>query len=127
MAKRYCSFRCLACKPLKGDMMTITENDIEGAFVKLAKAMETLFEKSEEELVAKENLKATECGILLTNDPKTLGSNEAIRAAKLREMTTEAATTLSSAEKETLRARLFYGLSELELNCLIWRIKMSGF
>jgi hypothetical protein len=93
-------------------------------FTGMMESKRVLFHKNEDELAAREALKKVEASIINSqSDPKTLGSNDKARDAKIRELTFSERSDLERLEREKREAQLEYDLDCMRVDCLKWEIR----
>jgi predicted alpha/beta superfamily hydrolase len=100
-------------------------NEIQLAFQEMENARVTLYNCAEMELDAREDLKSSEAAILVSTDPKELGSNETARMATIRARTMEERRSLEKYEKEKRSASLSFELASMKVDCIKWVIRAT--
>lgn len=105
--------------------MSTRNEDLSVLFEAMSASRAALYERSEEELSAREDLKRAEATIInLAADPKKdLGANEAQRAATIRAKTIQEREALEMAEKAKREAALKYEIDCMAVDCLKWQIR----
>ena len=96
---------------------------LELLFGAMAESKKSLARASEMVLTCQVALKSAEVAILNSYDPKMLGSNDTVRATKIRGMTSDARNDLDEAERKKREASLKYELDSLAVDCLKWQIR----
>jgi len=99
----------------------VNNEELKQAFNDVMATKERLAMRSEEELKAREILKASEAEVDLSG--KCDGKNAEIRAAQKRRLTSADVLALGKAEAEKRKALLAYELACLKADCLKWQIR----
>ena len=99
----------------------VTNEELKQAFNDMMATKELLAQRSEEELKAREILKASEAEADLSG--KCDGKNAEIRAAQKRQFTAADVLALGKAEVEKRKAQLEYELACMRADCLKWQIR----
>jgi hypothetical protein len=94
---------------------------ISQAFAALREARKGLYEASKKELEAKEYLKRSECGLLLSD--KITGKNAEIREAQIIFETGIDRDLLEDASTKKAKAQLAFDLAQLEVDEIKWLIR----
>jgi hypothetical protein len=102
-----------------------TAEDLGLLFGAMVRSKTALFQRSEDELQARENLKRAEATIIHLTDPKTLGANEAARNASIRAQTVAEREAVEKADRAKREAQLTYELDCMAVDCLKWQIRAT--
>jgi hypothetical protein len=98
-----------------------TNAELQLAFQNLETARKNLFEASEKELTARENLKTAEYEAI--QDGKIDGKNEQIRKAQLAGIVGPEQDALYVAEGEKRKAALAYEIESMRVDAMKWQIR----
>lgn len=102
----------------------ILKIQISQAFAALREARKGLYEASEAELEAKEDLKSSE-SLLLRGD-KITGKNAEAREAQVRAKTFDERKILEEARKERSLAQFAFDIASMEVDEIKWLIRAEG-
>jgi len=102
-----------------------TAEDLALLFGAMDRSKKALFQRSEEELEARENLRRAEATIINLTDPKTLGANEAARNASIRAQTVAEREAVEKADRAKREVQLTYELDCMAVDCIKWQIRAT--
>lgn len=98
-----------------------TNAELQAAFDAMIAAKNTLFDASEKELTARENLRTAEYEAI--QDGKIDGKNEQARKAQLAEIVEAEQCALYLAETEKRKAALAYEIAAMRVDAMKWQIR----
>jgi len=98
-----------------------TNTELQLAFQNMETARKNLYEASEKELTARENLKTAEYEAI--QDGKIDGKNEQIRKAQLAEIVGPEQDALYVTEGEKRKAALAYEIESMRVDAMKWQIR----
>lgn len=99
----------------------VSNQEIKDAYRDLMATKELLAMRMEEELKAREVLKASEAEADLSG--KCDGKNAEVRAAQKRQFTASEVLALGKAEVDKRKAQLAFDLAAMKVDCMKWQIR----